>query len=102
MTRVPRVSIFLASWVVLCHSHLNSLFNDLLKGHCCIRTGCIEHLADDVHNLVIVIHSVVDVVDVFHNSEFLSVILLLWGCFLSPLQRYNNYLNPQNFFHFFF
>ena len=82
------MSIFLSSWVVLCHSHLDSLLNDLLKGHCCLRAGCIEHLADDVHNLVIVIHSVADVDDVFHDSEFLIVLLLLWGCSLSPITEF--------------
>jgi len=32
---------------------------------------------------------------------FLIVIFLLWGCFLSPIQRYKKDLNLQNFFHFF-
>ena len=83
--RVPRVTIFLASWVVLCHSQFYSLFNDLLKGYCCLRAGCIEYLADDVHDLVIVIHGVVDV---FHDSVFLSVILLLLGYFLFPITEF--------------
>ena len=98
---IPRVSVFLSPGVVLGHSHLYSFFNDLLEGYRGLRVGRVEHLADDVHNLVIVIHTVADVVIVFHNTLFLMVELLFRGCFLSPLQRYKKDFNPQNFFHFF-
>ena len=95
------MSIFLSSWVVLCHSHLDSLLNDLLKGHCCLRAGCIEHLADDVHNLVIVIHSVADVDDVFHDSEFLIVLLLVVGLFPFPNTKIQQLFESTKFFSLF-
>jgi hypothetical protein len=37
------------------------------------------------------------VVDVFHNVMFLIVKLLLWGCFLFPIQIYKKEFNPPNF-----